>query len=376
MVIRWCHGNVKHCGRGSTLNEVRQRGFHIINGNSRVRHAIFRCVTCRKYRGKVGEQQMADLPSDRVEESPPFTYAAVDMFGPFWIKEKRKEMKRYCALFTCMCSRAVHLESTNFIDTDSFIMALRRFISRRGEVRHLRSDNGTNFVGADAELKRAISEMDQEKIKEYLLINGADWMEWKFNPPAASHMGGIWERQIRSARSILTSLLDTHGTSLNDESFRTLLTEVEAVINSRPLTVENLSDADSLAPLTPNNLLTMKSKVILSPPGEFPKEDVYSRRRWRRIQHVANEFWCRWKKEYLQSLQPRRKWNTIKRNFCINDVVLLKVETPRNIWPMARILHVKEDPDGIVRSVTLKTGTNQILDRPISKIILLLESEE
>ena len=147
--------------------------------------------------------------------------------------------------------------------------------------------------------------MDQSKIAEFLLSKGTDWLKWKFNTPVASHMGGVWERQIRSARSILASLLNTHGSSLNDESFRTLLTEVEAVINSRPLTVDNLSDSQSLVPLTPNHLLTMKSKIIMAPPGDFEKADLYSRRRWRRIQHIINEFWSRWKHEYILSLQTR-----------------------------------------------------------------------
>ena len=377
MIIRWCHVIAEHAGRGITLNELRQRGFFIINGNSRVRHVISKCVVCRRLRGKLSEQKMASLPTDRLNAAPPFTYSAVDMFGPFWIKEGRKEIKRYGALFTCMASRAVHLECTHTLDTDSFIMALRRFISRRGEVRQLRSDNGTNFTGAEIELRKAIQEMDQSKIAEFLLSKGTDWLKWKFNTPAASYMGGVWERQIRSARSILASLLNTHGSSLNDESFRTLLTEVEAVINSRPLTVDNLSDSQSLVPLTPNHLLTMKSKIIMAPPGDFEKADLYSRRRWRRIQHINNEFWSRWKHEYLLSLQTRQKWQSPKRNFRVGDVILQKEHTTfRNDWPMGRIIKTQSDDKGDVRSVTLRTVTNQVFDRPIHKLVLLVEAED
>ena len=175
-IIQWCHTMVKHSGRWMTLNELQQRGFMVINGNSRVRYVISKCVVCRRLRGKFGEQQMASLPEDRFQEAPPFTYAAVDMFGPFVIKERRKELKRYGALFTCMASRAVHIEVTSSLEADSFILALRRFISRRGPVRQLRSDNGTNFTGADAELVRAIHEMDNKKVEEFLLTMGTDWM--------------------------------------------------------------------------------------------------------------------------------------------------------------------------------------------------------
>ena len=158
MIIRWCHVNAEHAGRGITLNELRQRGFFIINGNSRVRHVISKCVVCRVLRGKLSEQQTASLPTDRLNAAPPFTYSAVDMFGPFWIKEGRKEIKRYGALFTCMASRAVHLEYTHTLDTDSFIMALRRFISRRGEVRQL---------SVEIELRKANKKWIKVKLRNF-----------------------------------------------------------------------------------------------------------------------------------------------------------------------------------------------------------------
>ena len=157
----------------------------------------------------------------------------------------------------------------------------------------IRSDNGTNFVGTDSELRKALEEMNQEQIRDYLLQNGTDWITWYKNPPGASHMGGVWERQIQSARNILAALLKTHGQSLNDEGSRTLVAETEAIINSRPLTVESLSDVNSEIPLSPSNLLTMKSDVIMPPPGVFNRPDLYSRRRWRRVQHIAGEFWSR-----------------------------------------------------------------------------------
>ena len=269
LIIQWCHFQVEHAGRGITLNEIRSSGYWIINANSKVRHFISKCVRCRFLRGKLGEQKMGDLPTERTAEAPPFTYCGVDLFGPFAIKEGRKLLKRYGVIFTCFGSRAVHIETVNSLETDSFIQALRRFMSRRGAVRQIFSDNGGNFIGAERELQKEFESMDHTKIGHFAKNKNTDWIVWKKNVPAASHMGGVWERQIRSIRAILSSLLKNHGNILNDESLRTLLVEAEAVVNSRPLTVETLADPFSYAPITPNHLLTMKSEVVMPPPGEF-----------------------------------------------------------------------------------------------------------
>ena len=158
-------------------------------------------------------------------------------------------------MFSCLASRAIHIEVARSMDTDSFIMCLRRFIGRRGNVRMIRSDNGSNFIGAEKELNKAFLEMNQNKIQTYLQTLGTDWILWKKNPPAGSHFGGVWERQIRSARAILTSLLKTHGASLNDEALNTLMIETEAIVNSRPLTIETVADGTSEASISPSNLL-------------------------------------------------------------------------------------------------------------------------
>ena len=234
------------------------------------------------------------------------------------------------------------------MDTDSFIQALRRFLARRGVVREIVSDNGKNFVGAENEWRKAFNLMDHERVSSFLLEQSCDWIVWNKNSPAASHMGGVWDRQIRSVRNVLTEMLRDHSTALDDESFRTLLSEAECIVNSRPLTVENLHDPTSL-PLSPSSILTMKTKVVLPPPGILQKEDIYCRKRWRQVQHLANEFCSRWRKEYLSSLQERQKWHHNIANFRVNDVVLLKDENlPRNQWPLARISKVLPSDDGLV----------------------------
>eukprot|EP00111_Clytia_hemisphaerica_P003456 TCONS_00009890-protein len=376
MIAQHCHSLVHHAGRGITINEIRSRGYWITNINSVVRTLIAKCVQCRKLRGTATPQKMSDLPSERFDESPPFTVCGVDYFGPFIIKEKRKELKRYGSLFTCFASRAVHIELSHSLETDSFIQSLRRFIARRGNIRTMHSDNGTNFVGAANELRNAVLELDDDKINRFLNLQGGDWIRWKRNPPLASHFGGVWERQIRSVRSILNSLLSTHGHSLDDESFRTFMCEAEAVINSRPLTTETLSDPSSPLPLSPSNLLTMKSNVVAPPPGEFKSAGVFTRKRWRRVQHLLNEFWSRWRKEYCQNIQQRSKWLKERRSFKVGDVALLTDASDiRNEWRLCMIDEVITSTDGNVRQVVVRMADGSLFKRPVSKLVLLVEGD-
>lgn len=302
-------------------------------------------------------------------------YCGMDCFGPFYVKEGRRELKRYGLLFTCLCSRAVHIELLDDMTADAFINAFRAFIALRGNVRLLRSDQGTNFVGARRELLEAVKEMNQERLNQ-------------LNPPSASHMGGAWERQIRTIRSVLTSMLDQSSRRLDGSSLRTYLYEVMAIINSRPSTAHLLNDPTGPQALTPNHILTMKSSIVLPPPGEFVKEDLYLHKRWRRVQHLANEFWYRWKKEYLLNLQQRQKWHKTHRNAKINDVVIVQDDAvPRNEWKLAKVTQVYPDDDRCVRKLQLMISNAALdgqgkrltkpvfLERPIHKTVTLLEAE-
>ncbi|KAK3730393.1 hypothetical protein QZH41_015611, partial [Actinostola sp. cb2023] len=172
LLIRSLHQKVNHMGRSTTHNELRQCGYWILGASAAVSNVISQCVTCRRQRRPLEQQKMSSLPKDRVEQVPPFSFCAVDYFGPFVIKERRSELKRYGVLFTCLAPRGVHLETANSLNTSSFINALRRFLARRGPVRQIRCDQGTNFVGARNELKAALTEMDEIRVSEYLLEQG------------------------------------------------------------------------------------------------------------------------------------------------------------------------------------------------------------
>ncbi len=383
MIVAYFHDKVMHQGKGFTLNEIRSNGFWIPGINRIVASYIRSCVICRKHRRPVEEQKMADLPSERVDPSPPFMYTGMDCFGPFFVKSGRSMHKRYGLLLTCLCSRAVHVEMLNDMTTDSFINALRCFIAVRGTVRQLRSDQGSNFVGAKNELKAALKEMDTERVTAFLSEKQCEFI---MNAPHASHVGGVWERQIRTLRSVLNVILALHPGRLDDSSLRAFLYEAMAIVNSRPLTVDCLNDPKSLRPVTPNHLLTLKSVAALPLPGKFVKEDVYARKRWRHVQYLAEQFWNRWRKEYLANIAARQKWNVSKRNLLVNDIVMVKDEDlPRNEWKLGRIQETISSVDGLVRKAKVLLGDSKLnakgkrvnkpstIERPVQKLVLLME---
>ncbi|XP_071995795.1 uncharacterized protein [Engystomops pustulosus] len=252
------------------------------------------------------------------------------------------------------------------MDASCFINALRRFFSIRGPVKQLRSDCGSNFVGACKELQ----------LENFLTNNRCTWV---FNPPHSSHMGGSWERMIGIARRILESMLmDSKSSLLTHETLVTFLAEVSAIINARPL-VPVSSDPDSPIILTPATLLTQKIGTADIPPGTFDHSDIY-RRQWKQVQHLSNVFWHRWKREYLHMLQSRQKWQTSKPNLQEGDLVLLKdKEAHRNEWPMGLITKVMPSDDGKIRKVEVKVtkgGSAKVFFRPIHELVLLLPKEE
>ncbi|XP_057678097.1 uncharacterized protein LOC130907254 [Corythoichthys intestinalis] len=385
LILDHCHKKTQHQGRGQTLNALRSNGYWISSASKVVANYIKNCVICKRVRGSTEEQRMADLPTDRVDPSPPFTYTGLDCFGPFFTKQGRKECKRYGLLFTCLSSRAIHIEMLEDLSTDSFINGLRCFIAIRGAVRKIRSDQGTNFVGARNEFEKGLSELDKDRIATYLAKNQCDF---QMNVPEASHRGGVWERQIRTVRNVLSSVLAQVTGRLDDTSLRTFFYEAMSIVNNRPLTTNTINDPKSAEPLTPNHLLTMKESMPLPPPGNFIREDLYARKRWRKIQYLSEQFWHRWRKEYLTSISLRQQWHTSKRNVKVGDVVLIKEENlPRNEWKLAKVVEANKDDDGLVRNVKVQVGQRDLgikgerikqlsyLERSVQKLVVLVQND-
>ena len=295
---------------------------------------------------------MAPLPSTRVTpDDPPFAITGVDYFGPFEVVIFRRKVKRYGVIFTCLNTRAVHLEVAASLTADSFIMAFRRFTAVRGQVSICYSDNGTNLVAGEKELRTCLQQWNQQHLTDSLAQKGVKWV---FNPPAAPHFGGAWERLIRSAKSALKIVL--HLRSLTDETLATAMAEVANLLNGRPLTHIPVN-AEDPEPLTPNHFLLLRPQPALAPTVASPS-DLDCRKRWRNVQAVADHFWRRWLREYVPYLTERRKWLNQVPNLKIDDVVIVvDPNTPRGHWPLARVIAVHPDSSGTVRTALVKTKT-------------------
>ena len=363
-VITRHYHNISHLGTEWVVSRLRER-FWITNIRGVVKRVAFACPTCKRFFAAPLKQKMADLPTQRlVPFESPFTITGVDCFGPFMVKRARTEVKRYGCLFCCFSTRAIHLELLDSLETDSFLNAFRRFVARRGMPREVWSDNGTNFVGAD----RAMFRVKEDDIQKYALANN---VSWHFLPPHASHMGGIWERLIRTVRKVLVGMMP-HSTRVTDESLRTILCEAERIVNSRPLTKVS-EDIKDVAALTPNHFLMIgctKGQLPLAP-CMFNERDVY-RKQWRSVQHLVDQFWVRWLKEYLPELGRRNKWQDAQRSLKVGDLVLVEHEnTPRGVWPLGLVVSVKQSADGLVRSAKLRLKNQSEIERPIHKCVLL-----
>ena len=366
LVITDSHHRVLHSDLERTLTDIR-RLYWIPKGRSRVKQVIHACPVCHRRRAQPAPPFMSDLPLERFDMTRAFATTGVDYFGPLLVKRNRKTEKRYCLIITCMATRAVHIEISHSLDTDSFIMALRRFIARRGKPSLILSDNGSSFIGAERELKESIAEWNQSRIQDKL---SQENISWKFLPPAASHMGGAWERLVGTVKRALKVVIGTQ--TLTDEVLLTALAEVEGMINGRPLTYIS-SDSGDMEPLTPNHLLLGCSQMLVSP-GEFQEKEINSRRRWRQAQVIADHFWRRWRQEYLPTLIKRSKWLQDQANLKVGQVVLVAdAVAPRGYWPLARITKIFPGPDGRVRSVEVQSAAGGVYQRPVTKLCGLEE---
>ena len=307
---------------------------------------------------------MGSLPRARLEAyHPPFTFTGVDLFGPLTVKWGRGTAKHGDV---CSHVSRLALDATPSLETDDFIMILRQFISRRGPPKEIWSDRGTNFVGANRELRESVVGWNEEKIDRQLQQKG---IKWVFQPPAAPHASRVWERLVQIMKKYLKSAVADR--LLSDIELRTLLAEVESIVNNRPITAVS-DDPEDCSALTPNHFLLQKATQL--PPGVFVKEDSFSRKRWRKVQFLGDHFWKRWIREHLPTLQKRSKWVKSRGNVQIGDLVLIAEDNVlRNRWPMGRVMEVSCGEDGGVRSVKIKTA-GSVFHRPVKKLCLLEEA--
>ncbi|XP_073964433.1 uncharacterized protein [Choristoneura fumiferana] len=291
LLIEKAHRDAHHSSNERVVNDLRQR-LWVLHLRPTVKKVARACRTCAVRRSTPRPPAMGDLPRARIDPySRPFTNCGVDYFGPLTVTIGRRHEKRWVALFTCLTTRAVHLEIVASLSTDSAIMALRRMAARRGWPRVMYSDNGTCFRGADTELRAAY----EEWLPELRDIGLRHRMEWRFIPPGAPNQGGAWERLVRSVKTALTATLFSRAPK--EEVLVTLLAEAEQTVNARPLTHVSVDPCDEEA-LTPSHFL-LGGPAGTPPTGTCDEAD---RRAWRASQALANHFWARWVREYLPTL--------------------------------------------------------------------------
>ena len=376
LIIHSEHLRLMHAGPTLLLSSLNQR-FHIVGARKTVRSITRQCIVCRRHSVKPQNQQLGQLPTERVSLAAPFEKSGVDYAGPFQIKyghvRKPTIVKTYICLFVCLTVKAVHLELVSDLTTEAFVAALRRFIARRGCPTLIWSDHGSNFVGAKSELKALqdllSSHITQGAVSEFCSSHN---IQWKYIPERSPHFGGIWESAVKSAKTVLKRVVSP--VKLTFEEFTTVLTQIEACLNSRPLTPVNLPEDDGIAALSPGHFLIGKPLMSL-PDSQLSYRSISLLRRWHLCQYLVRHFWERWHNEYLCSLNKYNKWRFPSRNIAVGDIVILQESgTIPTRWPLARVVDTHPGRDDLVRVVTVKTphGTYR---RPASKIAVLIPTE-
>lgn len=372
LIIRRTHEKNFHAGAQTTLAFVRQE-FWPLSARSTIRKMVKGCIICIKHRPVISQCKMGDLPARRVQAARPFTVCGVDDGGPLYIKENKRRnakiTKSYMAIFVCFTTKAVHVELVNHLSTEAFLNALKRFVSRRGRAAHIYSDNATNFTGASKELQELYDLFKQEqhkrKMEKFLTI---EKITWHFIPPNAPNFGGLWEAAIKAAKTYLRRIVGQ--AHLNYEEMYTLLVQIEAILNSRPITPLS-DDPNDLSFLSPDHFLIGDILNAYAKP-DLDHLQVNRLSRWQHVELLRQHFWKRWHSEYLHQLQQRTRWQASKgRQLQVGQMVLVQQQgLPPLHWILGRVSEIHPGADGITRTATILT-TKGSFDRPISKLCIL-----
>ena len=385
LVIQDIHQKLQHVGTSHTLSHLRRK-YWILRGRQAVKTVLSQCLKCRRYHGPAFRMPHSpDLPPERVTRSTPFAYTAVDYFGPLYCVDREPEGKVWVVLYTCLAIRAIHLELATDMTADQFLLTLRRFIARRGTPSQMLSDNAPQFKVADEMLQSLWSTaVYDDKVQSYLSDKG---ISWQYIPAHAPWMGGIYERLIGIVKSCLRKSLGR--ARLRTDQLSTLLTEIEAVVNTRPIVYVGSDDHLTLSPadlLQQHTTLGLPDITVKSddpdfvPPGTRINMASVLLDAWRRGQNIVNNFWKLWREDYLTALREkqtsdlRKMKPTTSQQPHIGDVVQVYDETFRGSWKVGRITRVLMSRDGKVRAAEVQLANGHIIDRPTSKLYPLESS--
>ncbi|XP_065089899.1 uncharacterized protein LOC135711086 [Ochlerotatus camptorhynchus] len=365
LIIAEAHERFNHQNHATIVNELLQR-YRIPRLKATYNAVRKDCQQCKNDLAKPRPPMMGDLPQSRLAAfSRPFTYMGVDYFGPILVSVGRHSEKRWGVLATCLTTRAIHLQIAHTLTTDSCVMAIRNVMARRGVPAVIYSDRGTNFQATSKELKVAIELLDQNRLASEFTTSRT---QWTFIPPVSPHMGGAWERQIRSVKQNLAKVQPSRLPT--DEVLQNAMVEVENIVNSRPLTDLPVEDDESPV-LTPNHFLLGSANGLRSW-VPFNDNPILRRNCWIQSQVMADKFWKQWVRDYLPCLTRRTKWFTPATPITVGDtVVIVDAKLSRNCWPKGRVIATHQAPDGQVRSATVQTASGGIYERPAISLAVL-----
>ena len=376
LIIRAEHLRLLHSGPTLIMSSL-QRRYHIIGGHKTVRSVTRACVTCLRRSQKPRPQMMGQLPMERVTPDIVFQHVGVDYAGPILVKyghvRKPTLVKTYICVFVSLSVKAAHLELVSDLTTEAFISAFRRFMARRGKPSTIWSDHGSNFIGAQKEFKQLREFLEDSKTQNAISqFCTSQKITWKFIPECSPHFGGLWESCVKSMKYHLKRIVA--DVKLTFEEYTTVLTQVEACLNSRPL-VALTCDDDGFDALTPGHFLIGRPLEALPDPS-FSYRRVSLLRRWNLCQNLVRQFWQRWSTDYLSSLRKHAKWHKSSANLSVGDIVVLhEGGLIPTTWPLGRVVEVFPGKDGLVRVANVKTKCG-IFKRAVHKLALLLPNEQ
>jgi hypothetical protein len=362
------HNRFGHVGP-QTLLFILRRHYWPVHGKQLIKLLLRNCVTCARMNPKLMQQFMGDLPSERVQLVHPFFEVGVDFAGPFMIKQggirSKTYFKSWVSVFVCMATKAVHLEFVQDLTSQSFLQALTRFVSRRGKPQTIHSDNGTNFVGANNELKELYkflnNQDNQLKIDQHCNDIG---IQWKFIPPRSPSMGGEWEAAVKSFKFHLVRIAGRANLTVIE--METILCKIEAILNSRPMFPES-SDPNDLSAISPGHFLIGRPLIAIAE-YDWTDANVNQLARYQRIQQTTQDFWQRFHHDYLNHLQVRSKNYKNEIQIKVGQLVLLRDENVKPLyWKLAKVVQLHPGSDNITRVVTVKTQTG-LFRRAINKL--------
>ncbi|XP_047518884.1 uncharacterized protein LOC125058772 [Pieris napi] len=364
LLFQYEHVKLMHAGPQLLLASVREV-YWPIGGRNLAKSVYRRCVLCTRIKGRINAPLMGDLPKNRlIPCGHPFETVGVDYAGPIASVSRQghgcRIVKVYIVVFVCFTTKALHLELVGDLSSNNFISTLRRFIARRGKPQHIYSDNGTTFVGAYNEIASFLKQNSNSLAND--LIN--EGINFHFIPAYSPHFGGIWESAVKSTKYHLVRVLG--NSKLTFEELYTTLTQIEAILNSRPLTPLS-STPEDLTPLTPGHFLIGRPFTAI-PTSDLRQEKESQLNRFKRTEQLRQHFWERWSKEYISELQKRSKWLTSKQSLALNTMVVIKEDNqPPLKWKLGRIVALHPGPDGVVRVADVLTS-NGVIRRSFSRI--------